>query len=121
MRASYLLGFIVLFLGTVATFESSSTASRAPDPTSTGSITRRGSPVAARATEVSLPNDTSVNIHWGNAPSVSIDRPIAVGKTLPEFVELRVIPNHETYRYAVVNNHRVIVDAASREIVYVVR
>jgi hypothetical protein len=44
-----------------------------------------------------------------------------VGETLPEAVALHFIPKHETYRYAVVNDRRVIVDAASRKVVYVIR
>ncbi|WP_312895092.1 DUF1236 domain-containing protein [Microvirga sp.] len=44
-----------------------------------------------------------------------------IGETLPEEIDLHPIPRHETYRYAVMNDHRVIVDAASRRIVYVVR
>jgi hypothetical protein len=44
-----------------------------------------------------------------------------IGETLPEEIDLHPIPRHETYRYAVMSDHRVIVDAASRRIVYVVR
>ncbi|MBB3017388.1 hypothetical protein FHR70_000428 [Microvirga lupini] len=44
-----------------------------------------------------------------------------IGETLPEQIDLYPIPRHETYRYAVLNDSRVIVDAASRRIVYVVR
>jgi hypothetical protein len=44
-----------------------------------------------------------------------------VGEALPEEIDLHPIPRHETYRYAVMNDHRVIVDAASRRVVYVVR
>ncbi|WP_442931692.1 DUF1236 domain-containing protein [Microvirga sp. CF3062] len=44
-----------------------------------------------------------------------------IGETLSEDIELHLIPHHETYRYALVNDHRVIVDAASRRIVYVLR
>lgn len=46
---------------------------------------------------------------------------LSVGETLPEAVALHFIPKHETYRYAVVNDRRVIVDAASRRVVYVIR
>jgi len=46
---------------------------------------------------------------------------LSVGETLPEAVALHFIPKHETYRYAVVNDRRVIVDAASRKVVYVIR
>ena len=46
---------------------------------------------------------------------------LSVGETLPEAVALHFIPKDETYRYAVVNDRRVIVDAASRKVVYVIR
>jgi hypothetical protein len=46
---------------------------------------------------------------------------LSVGETLPEAVALHFIPKHETYRYAVVNDRRVIVDASSRKVVYVIR
>jgi hypothetical protein len=36
-------------------------------------------------------------------------------------VELHPIPKHETYRYALVDGHCVIVDATSRKIVYVIQ
>ena len=46
---------------------------------------------------------------------------LSIGETLPGAVALHFIPKHETYRYAVVNDRRVIVDAASRRVVYVIR
>lgn len=88
------------------------------------------------------PNATSHTVSWMSAaqqhavidaarsidaePSVevqdhSIDWGSAIGQTLPETVELHSIPRHETYRYAVMNDHRVIVDAASRKVVYVIK
>jgi hypothetical protein len=63
----------------------------------------------------SIDADTSVE-----ARDIGTDWGSAIGQTLPEAVELHSIPRHETYRYAVVNDHRVIVDAASRRVVYVI-
>jgi hypothetical protein len=40
---------------------------------------------------------------------------------LPEGAELHAVPRHQSYRYAIVQGHRVIVDAASRQIVYIIR
>jgi len=45
---------------------------------------------------------------------------ITVGQALPETVLLRRISRHETYRYALVDGHRFIVDASTRKVVYVV-
>jgi Protein of unknown function (DUF1236) len=122
MRTSYLVGCIVLSFGMVTTFESSGTGSLAVSSTeSTGSITQHVRTNAARVIAESLPMRGSAHIQWGSVPPVSLELSIAAGEKLPDFVELRPILNHETYRYAVVNNRRVIVDAVSREIVYVVQ
>jgi Protein of unknown function (DUF1236) len=52
--------------------------------------------------------------------SVSYDGPIAVGTVLPADVEVYSVPNVTTYRYAVVNDRRVIVEPSSRKIIQVV-
>lgn len=46
---------------------------------------------------------------------------LQVGDELPGGTELHRIPRHESYRYAIVQGRRVIVDAASRQIVYVIQ
>ena len=38
-----------------------------------------------------------------------------VGQPLPPTVELRTVPNHTEYRYAVVNDRRVIVEPRTRK------
>jgi len=45
----------------------------------------------------------------GNQPAV-----------LPESVVLHPIPGHDSYRYAVIGGQRLVVDAATRTVVYVV-
>lgn len=52
--------------------------------------------------------------------SVTYDGPIAVGTVLPADVEVYSVPNVTTYRYAVVNDRRVIVEPSSRKIIQVV-
>jgi Protein of unknown function (DUF1236)/YMGG-like Gly-zipper len=51
-------------------------------------------------------------------PSVTLSGDLVVGAGLPEAVELREIPDYE-YRLAVVNDRRVLVDPATRRIVYI--
>ena len=51
---------------------------------------------------------------------VYLEGEVVVGANLPETVELREIPDYE-YRYVYVNNQPVLVDAGTRQIVYVVR
>ena len=42
---------------------------------------------------------------------------VVVGEPLPEVVELRPVPNHVEYRYAVVNDRRVIVEPRTRRVI----
>ena len=46
---------------------------------------------------------------------------VVVGAGLPETVQLRQVPDYGTYRYVYVNGQPVLVDPASRRIVYVYR
>ena len=46
---------------------------------------------------------------------------VVVGAGLPETVQLRPVPDYGTYRYVYVNGQPVLVDPASRRIVYVYR
>jgi len=51
---------------------------------------------------------------------VYLDGEVVVGAGLPEPVQLRPVPDYN-YRYAYVNGQRVLVDPASRRIVYIYR
>lgn len=52
------------------------------------------------------------------APTVQEE--IVVGKPAPASVQLRAVPNHSKFRYAFVNNSRVIVDADTGKVVKVI-
>jgi uncharacterized protein YraI len=52
-------------------------------------------------------------------PAVRLDGQIAIGATLPPAVTLHAIPDYD-YRFAVVNDRRVLVDPATRTIVHVI-
>jgi hypothetical protein len=54
------------------------------------------------------------------APSVRIKKHIVVGEPLPQKVVLRPVPGYVQYRYAVVNDQRVIVDPKTRTVVQIV-
>jgi hypothetical protein len=43
-----------------------------------------------------------------------------VGQTLSDTIMLRPISGHETYRYAVIDGHRLVVDASTRKVIYVI-
>lgn len=52
--------------------------------------------------------------------TVTVQDEIVVGKPAPASVELRAVPNHSKFRYAFVNNSRVIVDADTGKVVKVI-
>ena len=54
------------------------------------------------------------------APSVTVRERIVVGEPLPSSVELRMVPSHTEYRYAVVNDRRVIVEPRTRKIIKII-
>jgi Protein of unknown function (DUF1236) len=49
--------------------------------------------------------------------SVVVRERVVVGEPLPPTVELRTVPQHTEYRYAVVNDRRVIVEPRTRRVV----
>lgn len=54
------------------------------------------------------------------APSVVYEGQVVVGQPLPQVVAIQPVPGYETYGYAVVNQHRVIVDPQTRTVIEVV-
>ena len=111
MRAAYHLAFAAFSLGAVAM------PTTAPNATNTA-IFLTDMPEAVRA----IAADFSAKLNAREFSSdIRFGRSLSVGESLPETVELHSIPNHESYRYAVVDDHRFVVDAMSRKVVYVIR
>jgi len=54
-------------------------------------------------------------------PTTMIQREVVVGDTLPDTVIIRKVPRYESYGYAVVNKHRVIVDPRTHRVVEIVQ
>jgi Protein of unknown function (DUF1236) len=52
--------------------------------------------------------------------SVVVREQVVVGEPLPETVVLRPVPSYTEYRYAVVNDRRVIVEPRTRRIVKII-
>jgi Protein of unknown function (DUF1236) len=118
MRAAYHLAFAVFSIGTVAT------PTTAPNATGeTGTSPPASQQHALLDAVGSIAAEFSVKPHLEREVSLatSFNGRTSIGETIPETMELHPIPRHETYRYAVVNDRRVIVDAASRKIVYVIQ
>jgi hypothetical protein len=118
MRAAYHLAIAVFFVAAVATPTTAPNAIHQAGPLL---------PVGQQHASLDAAHniDVAASIRDGSQPNATLashfSRGALIGETLPEEVDLHPIPRHETYRYAVVNDHRVIVDATSRRIVYVVR
>jgi hypothetical protein len=66
-----------------------------------------------------IPNAVITSIPQGER-SVVVQERVVVGEPLPPSVELRVVPNHAEYRYAVVNDRRVIVEPRTRKVIRVI-
>jgi hypothetical protein len=72
---------------------------------------------AALGAAVEIPNAVIMSVQGERAPSVTVKERVAVGEPLPVSVELRTVPSHTEYRYAVVNERRVIVEPRTRKII----
>ena len=75
---------------------------------------------AAVGAAVEIPNAVITSIQAERGPSVVVRERVVVGEPLPPSVELRVVPNHTEYRYAVVNDRRVIVEPRTRKVIRVI-
>lgn len=54
------------------------------------------------------------------ASRVTVEEKIVIGKPVPATVELRPVPKHAQFRYAFVNQERVIVDAKTGNVVKII-
>ena len=66
------------------------------------------------------PDEVVTYVQRERVPSVRVEREVIVGSTLPDTVEVRTIPRHDTYGYAVVNERRVIVEPRTRRVIRIV-
>jgi hypothetical protein len=67
------------------------------------------------------PREVVTYVEHENVPSVAVQEEIVVGRPMPATVELRPVPRHTEFRYAYVNNSRVIVDSRSGKVVKIIR
>lgn len=74
---------------------------------------------AAVGAAMEIPNAVISSIPRGER-SVVVRERVVVGEPLPPNVQLRVVPNHTQYRYAVVNDRRVIVEPQTRKVIRVI-
>ena len=117
----------VSLLASSAAFAQSTTATGAADGARAGG--QVGGPIgevvggtvgAAVGLGLEIPNAVITSIQAERAPSVVVRERIVVGEPLPSSVELRTVPSHTEYRYAVVNDRRVIVEPRTRKIIKII-
>jgi Protein of unknown function (DUF1236). len=75
---------------------------------------------AAVGAGLEIPNAVITSIEDERAPSVTVRERVVEGEPLPETVELRPVPRYSEYRYAVVNDRRVIVEPRTRKIIKII-
>jgi uncharacterized protein DUF1236 len=75
---------------------------------------------AAVGAGLEIPNAVVNSIVDDPAPSVVVHERVVVGEPLPPQVELRPVPRYTEYRYAVVNDRRVIVDPHTRRVIKII-
>jgi hypothetical protein len=108
-----------------AAFAQSTTAQGAADGAAAGG--QVGGPIgamvggtvgAAVGAAVEIPNAVITSIPRDR--SVVVREQVVVGEPLPAAVELRTVPSHAEYRYAVVNDRRVIVEPRTRRVIKII-
>ena len=75
---------------------------------------------AAVGAAVEIPNAVITSIPDDRVSSVTIQDRIVVGEPLPAAVEVRPVPGYSDYRYAVVNDRRLIVDPRTRRVIRII-
>jgi hypothetical protein len=113
-------------LASSAAFAQSTTAAGAANGARTGGEVAGpvgeivgGTVGAAVGAAVEIPNAVITSIPR-TEPSVTVRVRVVVGEPLPPTVELRTVPSHTEYRYAVVNDRRVIVEPRTRKVIRII-
>jgi hypothetical protein len=75
---------------------------------------------AAVGAGLEIPNAVITSVEAERAPSVVVRERVVVGEPLPPEVELRPVPRYTEYRYAVVNDRRVIVEPRTRRVIKII-
>ena len=75
---------------------------------------------AAVGAAVEIPNAVITSIPDDRVSSVTIQDRVVVGEPLPPAVEVRPVPGYSDYRYAVVNDRRLIVDPRTRRVIRII-
>ena len=127
MRIRLLAAVAVIALSPAAAFAQASTVGGAVGGAVVGGAV--GGPVGAVVgagvgSTVGLaaepPAEVVTYVQKEHIPTVAVKEKVVVGQPLPATVELRTIPKYTQYRYAVVNNQRVIVEPSTRKVIKII-
>jgi uncharacterized protein YcfJ len=127
MRIRLLAAIAAVALSPTLAFAQASTATGAVTGAVVGGVV--GGPVGAAVgagvggtvgLAAEPPGDVVTYVQREDIPSATVEERVVVGQPLPAAVELRTIPNHTEYRYAVVNHQRVIVEPRTRKVIKVI-
>jgi hypothetical protein len=66
------------------------------------------------------PDEVITYVQRERLPSVRVEGDVSVGYTLPSSVEVRSVPRHDKFGYAVINDRRVIVEPRTRKVIRVI-
>jgi hypothetical protein len=121
-------GAIVAILALPLTVHAQPTRGTAGPGAATGTATRTvaGAPEGAGGAVLSAGESAKVHeyVMKENRPSVKVTQKVAVGTTLPASVELYPLPADlglkSDYRYGVVNEHTVLVEAKTHRITQII-
>ena len=106
----------------VPTVTYSTTSGAAPNRGFSGAIVASPTVIdPAQQVMIDPPSQVRTYVVGNPVDPVYLQGEVVVGAGLPETVQLRPVPDYGSYRYVYVNGQPVLVDPASRRIVYVYR
>lgn len=76
---------------------------------------------AVVGTAAEPPQEVITYVERERVPSIAVQERVVVGEPLPATVQLRTVPSHTEFGYAVVNNQRVIVEPKTRRVVRIIQ
>ncbi|WP_034463008.1 DUF1236 domain-containing protein [Afipia sp. P52-10] len=80
-----------------------------------------GSAVTPTPAQATIPDAVLNQVRGSHVRSISVNQQIAPGERLPKAVHLHAVHDYPKYRFAVVNDQRMIVDPHSRKIMQIVQ
>lgn len=71
-------------------------------------------------TGVLPPDEVVTYVQRERIPSVQAPGEVVIGYTVPSTIELRTVPQYQSYSYAIINDRRVIVEPSTRRVIRVI-